>query len=229
MKVTIEIYPKEIKKLLELLDLIDKKSEYIYKGDSSKSQEPIPIPIDNREVKKSAEPFSRKISDKPYESVKYNEKEPLPNKGIDQSVQDELEELVNDKLSNNLGKWIAEEEELEKFKDQIKQWLKENDDKDESENINDDDLLNIKSNILDDVDKDKLEELIEACKQELEERYNEPNENDKKTKDEDSSTIKSDIPFHDDVSNIDENDSEQFKNVLEKLFDEVFGTDNTND
>lgn len=227
MKVTIEIYPKEIKKLLELLDLIDKKPEYIYKGDFSKSQEP--IPIGNREVKKSAEPFSRKISDKPYESVKYNEKEPLPNKELDQSVQYELEEILNDKLSNNLGKWIAEEEELEKFKDQIKQWLKENDDKDESENINDDDLLNIKSNILDDVDKDKLEELIEACKQELEERYNEPNENDKKTKDEDSSTIKSDIPFHDDVSNIDENDSEQFKNVLEKLFDEVFGTDNTND
>ena len=227
MKVTIEIYPKEIKKLLELLDLIDKKPEYIYKGDYSKSQEP--IPIDSREVKKSAEPFSRKISDMPCESVKYNKKEPLPNKEIDQSVQDELEEILNDKLSNNLGKWIAEKEELEKFKDQIKQWLKENDDKDESENINDDDLLNIKSNILDDVDKDKLEELIEACKQELEERYNEPNENAKKTKDEDSSTIKSDIPFHDDVSNIDENDSEQFKNVLEKLFDEVFGTDNTND
>lgn len=113
MKVTIEIYPKEIKKLLELLDLIDKKPEYIYKGDSSKSQEP--IPIDNREVKKSAEPFSRKISDKPYESVKYN----------------------------------------------------------------------------------------------------------KKTKDKDSSTIKSDIPFHDDVC-----DSEQFKKDMEKLFDEVFGTDN---
>lgn len=227
MKVNIEIYPKEIKKLLELLDLIDKKPEYIYKGDSSKSQEP--IPIGNREVKKSAEPFSRKISDKPCENVKYNEKESLPNKEIDQSVKDELEEILNDKLSKNLGKWIAEEEELDKFKGKIKQWLKENDDKDESENINDDDLLNIKSNILDDVDKDKLEELIEACKQELEERYSEPDENDKNTKDEDSSTIKSDIPFHDGVSNTDENESEQFKNDLEKLFDEVFGTDNTND
>lgn len=222
MKISIEIYPKEIKKLLELLDLIDKKPEYIYKGDSSKSQEP--IPINNREVKKSTEPFSRKIPDMPYESVKYNKKESLPNKGIDQSVQDELEELVNDKLSKNLGKWIAEKEELEKFKDQIKQWLKENDNKDESENINDDDLLNIKSNILDDVDKDKLEELIEACKQELEERYNEPVENDKKTKDDDLSIIKPNIPFNDDVY-----DSEQFKKDMEKLFNEVFGTDNTND
>lgn len=224
MKVTIEIYPKEIKKLLELLDLIDKKSEYIYKGDSSKSQEPIPIPIDNREVKKSAEPFSRKISDKPYESVKYNEKEPLPNKGIDQSVQDELEELVNDKLSNNLGKWIAEEEELDKFKDQIKQWLKENDNKDKSENINDDDLLNIKSNILDDVDKDKLEKLIEACKQELEERSN---ENDKNTTDEGYTVMKFDIPIHNSASSTDAFDIEQFKKDIKRFFFAMFGIDIT--
>lgn len=225
MKVTIEIYPKEIKKLLELLDLIDKKSEYIYKFDSSKSQEPIPIV--NREVKKSDEPFSRKISDKPYESVKYNKKEPIPNKEIDQSVQDELEELVNNKLSNNLEKWIAEEEELEKFKDQIKQWLKENDNKDESKNINDDDLLNIKSNILDDVDKDKLEELIEACKQELEERYNEPNDNDKKTTDEDYSVIKFGIPIHNSASITDAVDVEQFKNDIKRFFNDLFGIDIT--
>ena len=53
----------------------------------------------------------------------------------------------------------------------------------------------------------------------------------KKTKDEDSSIIKSDIPFHDDVSTFhdDAYDSEQFKEDLEKLFDEVFGTDNTKD
>lgn len=120
MKVTIEIYPKEIKKLLELLDLIGKKPEYIYKGDSSKSQEP--IPIDNREVKKSDEPFFRKISDMPYESVKYN----------------------------------------------------------------------------------------------------------KKAKDKDSSIIKSDIPFHDNASTS-YDDSEQFKKDIEKLFNEVFGTDNTKD
>ena len=85
-------------------------------------------------------------------------------------------------------------------------------------------MLNINSNILDDVDKDKLEELIEACKQELEERYNEPVENDKKTKDDDLSIIKPNIPFNDDVY-----DSEQFKKDMEKLFNEVFGTDNTND
>lgn len=126
MKVTIEIYPKEIKKLLELLDLIDKKPEYIYKGDSSKSQEP--IPIDNREVKKSTEPFSRKISDKPYESVKYNEKEPLPNKELDQAVQevvndllgkeklpkasnyDELEKLINDTKSNENDKKATDDD-----------------------------------------------------------------------------------------------------------------------
>ena len=178
MKVTIEIYPKEIKKLLKLLDLIEKKPEYIYKNNSSKEKESVPVEKHEvEEVKKSAEPYSRKISDMPCESVKYNKKDPLPNKELDQSVQDELAERLNNELINNLGKWIAEEEELEKFKDQIKQWLKENDNKEESENINDDDLLNIKSNILDDVDKDNLEELIEACKQELEERSN---ENDKK-------------------------------------------------
>lgn len=193
MKVTIEIYPKEIKKLLELLDLIDKKPEYIYKGDSSKSQEP--IPIDNREVKKSAEPFSRKISDKPYESVKYNKKEPLPNKELDQSVQevvndlsgkeklpgasnyDELEKLISDKLNNVVNYITNDEEEHEKFKNAFKQRLAEND---------------------------------------------------KKTKDKDSSIIKSDIPFHDNVSTSYDN-SEQFKENLEKLFDEVFGTDNTKD
>lgn len=178
MKVTIEIYPKEIKKLLELLDLIEKKPEYIYKDSSSKVKNPVSVKKHEvEEVKKSAEPFSRKISDMPCESVKYNKKDPLPNKELDQSVQDELDERLKNELTNNWEKWVTEEEELEKFKDQIKQWLKENDNKEESENINDDDLLNIKYNILDDVDKDKLEELIEACKQELEERSN---ENDKK-------------------------------------------------
>lgn len=136
MKVTVEIYPKEIKKLLELLDLIDKEPEYIYKGDSSKSQEP--IPIDNREVKKSAEPYSGKISDMPYKSVKYNKKEPLPSKELDQSVQevvndllgkeklpgasnyDELEELISDKL-NNVVKYITDDkEEHKKFKNTVK-------------------------------------------------------------------------------------------------------------
>ena len=194
MKINIEIYPKEIKKLLELLDLIDKKPEYIYKDSSSKEKEP--VSVKKHEAKEPTDSgLVRKVSDMPHESVKYNKKEPLPNKELDQSVQevvndlsgkeklpgasnyDELEKLLNNELTNNWGKWVAEEEELEKFKDQIKQWLKENNNKDESENINDDDLLNIKSNILDDVDKDKLEELIEACKQELEERSN---ENDKK-------------------------------------------------
>lgn len=179
MKINIEIYPKEIKKLLELLNLIEKKPEYIYKDSSSKVKKP--VSVKKHEAKEPTNSgLVRKVSDMPHESVKYNKKEPLLNKEPDQSVQDELEKLINDELTNNLGKWIAEEEELEKFKDQIKQWLKENDNKDESENINDDDLLNIKSNILDDVDKDNLEELIEACKQELEERSNEPNENDKK-------------------------------------------------
>lgn len=126
MKVTIEIYPKEIKKLLELLDLIDKKPEYIYKGDSSKSQEP--IPIDNHEVKKSAEPYSSKISDMPYKSVKYNKKEPLPNKELDRAVQevvndllgkeklpkasnyDELEKLINDTKSNENDKKATDDD-----------------------------------------------------------------------------------------------------------------------
>lgn len=178
MKINIEIYPKEIKKLLELLDLIEKKPEYIYKDSSSKVKNPVSVKKHEvEEVKKSADPFSSKISDMPCESVKYNKKEPLLNKEPDQSVQDELDERLKNELTNNWEKWVTEEEELEKFKDQIKQWLKENDSKDESKNINDDDLLNIKYNILDDVDKDKLEELIEACKQELEERSN---ENDKK-------------------------------------------------
>lgn len=176
MKISIEIYPKEIKKLLELLDLIEKKPEYIYKDSYSKVKEP--VSVKKHEAKEPTDSgLVCKVSDMPHESVKYNKKEPILNKEPDQSVQDELEKLINNELTNNLGKWIAEEEELEKFKDQIKQWLKENDNKDESENINDDDLLNIKYNILADVDKDNLEELIEACKQELEERSN---ENDKK-------------------------------------------------
>lgn len=225
MKVTIEIYPKEIKKLLELLDLIDKKPEYIYKNNSSKEKESVPVEKHEvEEVKKSAEPYSGKISDMPYKSVKYNEKEPVLNKEIDQSVKDELEEILNDKLSNNLGKWIAEEEELDKFKDQIKQWLKENDNKDKSENINDDDLLNIKSNILDDVDKDKLEELIEACKQELEERSN---ENDKNTTDEGYTVMKFDIPIHNSASSTDAFDIEQFKKDIKRFFFAMFGIDIT--
>lgn len=114
MKVIIEIYPKEIKKLLELLDLIDKKPEYIYKGDSSKSQEP--IPIDNHEVKKSTEPFSRKISDKPYESVKYNKKDALPNKELDQSIQ----EVVNDLLGKEKLSGASNYDELEKLINDIK-------------------------------------------------------------------------------------------------------------
>jgi len=195
MKVTIEIYPKEIKKLLELLDLIDKKPEYIYKGDSSKSQEP--IPITDCEVKKSADPYFRKISDKPYESVKYNKKEHLPNKELDQSVQevvndlsgkeklpgasnyDELEKLIGDKF-NTIEKCINDDEEHEKFKN--------------------------------------------AVKKRLEENYTKPNVDDKKAKDDDSSTIKSDIPFHENVT---VDDDEQFRKSMEKLFDEVFGTDNT--
>lgn len=119
MKVTIEIYPKEIKKLLELLDLIDKKPEYIYKNSSSKEKEPVPVEKHEvEEVKKSADPYSHKISDMPYESVKYNKKESLPNKELDQAVQevvndlsgkeklpeasnyDELEKLINDNKSN---------------------------------------------------------------------------------------------------------------------------------
>ena len=198
MKVTIEIYPKEIKKLLELLDLIDKKPEYIYKGDSSKSQEP--IPIDNREVKKSAEPFSRKYPDKPCESVKYNKKEPMPNKKLDQSVQevvndlsgkeklpgasnyDELEKLISDKL-NNVTKYINDDEEHEKFKNAVKQRLEEN---------------NTKSN-----------------------------ENDKKTTDEDYSVIKFDIPIHNSASITDAVDVEQFKKDIKRFFIAMFGIDIT--
>lgn len=199
MKVTIEIYPKEIKKLLELLDLIDKKPEYIYKGDSSKSQEP--IPIDNREVKKSAEPFSRKISDKPYESVKYNKKEPLPNKELDQSVQevvndlsgkeklpgasnyDELEKLISDKLNNVVNYITNDEEEHEKFKNAFKQRLEENDTK--------------------------------------------SNENDKNTTDEGYTVMKFDIPIHNSASSTDAFDIEQFKKDIKRFFFAMFGIDIT--
>lgn len=198
MKVTIEIYPKEIKKLLELLDLIDKKPEYIYKGDSSKSQEP--IPIDNREVKKSAEPFSRKYPDKPCESVKYNKKEPMPNKKLDQSVQevvndlsgkeklpgasnyDELEKLISDKL-NNVTKYINDDEEHEKFKNAVKQRLEEN---------------NTKSN-----------------------------ENDKNTTDEGYTVMKFDIPIHNSASSTDAFDIEQFKKDIKRFFFAMFGIDIT--
>jgi len=198
MKVSIEIYPKEIKKLLELLDLIDKKPEYIYKGDSSKSQEP--IPIDNREVKKSAEPFSRKYPDKPCESVKYNKKEPMPNKKLDQSVQevvndlsgkeklpgasnyDELEKLISDKL-NNVTKYINDDEEHEKFKNAVKQRLEEN---------------NTKSN-----------------------------ENDKNTTDEGYTVMKFDIPIHNSASSTDAFDIEQFKKDIKRFFFAMFGIDIT--
>lgn len=198
MKVTIEIYPKEIKKLLELLDLIDKEPEYIYKGDSSKSQEP--IPIDNREVKKSDEPFSSKISDKPRESVKYNKKEPLPNKELDQAVQevvndlsgkeklpgasnyDELEKLISDKF-NNVAKYINDDEEHEKFKNAVKQRLEENDTK--------------------------------------------PNENDKQTTDDDYSIIKFNIPIHNSASITDAVDVEQFKKDIKRFFNDLFGIDIT--
>ncbi|QHJ84629.1 MAG: hypothetical protein [Caudoviricetes sp.] len=199
MKVIIEIYPKEIKKLLELLDLIDKKPEYIYKGDSSKSQEP--IPIDNREVKKSAEPYSGKISDMPYKSVKYNKKEPLPNKELDQSVQevvndlsgkeklpgasnyDELEELISDKL-NNVVKYITDDkEEHKKFKNAVKQRLEENDTK--------------------------------------------FNENDKNTTDEDYTIMKFDIPIHNSASSTDAFDIEQFKKDIKRFFFAMFGIDIT--
>lgn len=198
MKVTIEIYPKEIKKLLELLDLIDKKPEYIYKGDSSKSQEP--IPIDNREVKKSAEPFSHKISDMPYESVKYNEKEPMPNKKLDQSVQEvvndlsgkeklpgasnyaELEKLISDKL-NNVTKYINDDEEHEKFKNAVKQRLEENDTK--------------------------------------------SNENNKNTTDEGYTVMKFDIPIHNSASSTDAFDIEQFKKDIKRFFFAMFGIDIT--
>lgn len=199
MKVTIEIYPKEIKKLLELLDLIGKKPEYIYKGDSSKSQEP--IPIDNREVKKSDEPFFRKISDKPYESVKYNKKEPLPNKELDQSVQevvndlsgkeklpgasnyDELEKLISDKLNNVVNYITNDEEEHEKFKNAFKQRLEENDTK--------------------------------------------SNENDKNTTDEGYTVMKFDIPIHNSASSTDANDIEQFKKDIKRFFFAMFGIDIT--
>lgn len=199
MKVTIEIYPKEIKKLLELLDLIDKKSEYIYKFDSSKSQEPIPIV--NREVKKSDEPFSRKISDKPYESVKYNKKEPLPNKELDQSVQevvndlsgkeklpgasnyDELEKLISDKLNNVVNYITNDEEEHEKFKNAFKQRLEENDTK--------------------------------------------SNENDKNTTDEGYTVMKFDIPIHNSASSTDAFDIEQFKKDIKRFFFAMFGIDIT--
>lgn len=198
MKINIEIYPKEIKKLLELLDLIDKKPEYIYKGDSSKSQEPIPIV--NREVKKSDEPFSRKISDKPCESVKYNKKEPMPNKELDKSVQevvndlsgkeklpgasnyDELEKLISDKL-NNVAKYINNDEEHEKFKNAVKQRLEENNTK--------------------------------------------PNENDKKTTDDDYSVIKFNIPIHNSASITDAVDVEQFKKDIKRFFNDLFGIDIT--
>lgn len=199
MKVSIEIYPKEIKKLLELLDLIDKKPEYIYKGDSSKSQEP--IPIDKCEVKKSAEPFSRKISDKPYESVKYNKKEPLPNKELDQSVQevvndlsgkeklpgasnyDELEKLISDKLNNVVNYITNDEEEHEKFKNAFKQRLEENDTK--------------------------------------------SNENDKNTTDEGYTVMKFDIPIHNSASSTDAFDIEQFKKDIKRFFFAMFGIDIT--
>lgn len=63
---------------------------------------------------------------------------------------------------------------------------------------------------------------------------NKPNEDDKidkKTKDEDSSITKSDNPSHDAVSNIDTDDFnvKQFKKDIRKFFNDTFGIDITKD
>lgn len=144
MKISIEIYPKEIKKLLELLDLIEKKPEYIYKGDSSKVKEP--VSVRKPETKESTDSaVVRKISDMPYESVKYNKKEPIPNNELDQSVQ----EVVNDLSGKEKLPGAFNYDELEKI-------------------LNDKIINSGKC----DIDKDKFDEFVKSIKQECEEKYN---------------------------------------------------------
>lgn len=115
MKISIEIYPKEIKKLLELLDLIEKKPEYIYKNSSSKVKEP--VSVRKPETKESTDSaVVRKISDMPYESVKYNKKEPIPNK--------ELEKILNNSFINS-GKCTIDKDKFDEFVKSIKQECEE--------------------------------------------------------------------------------------------------------
>lgn len=144
MKISIEIYPKEIKKLLELLDLIEKKPEYIYKDSSSKVKEP--VSVKKPETKESTDSaVVRKISDMPYESVKYNKKEPIPNKELDQAVQ----EVANDLLGKEKLQGASNYDELEKI-------------------LNDSFINSGKCAI----DKDKFDEFVKSIKQECEEKYN---------------------------------------------------------